>query len=152
MTEFAVELQRTFPVPRAKVYRAWLDPRLLARWYSPDDMAITHTEVDERVGGRHLCEMLHPDGSRHAFESVIEELVADERIVLQFTFVGAAPVAMREDTLLTLTFADGAAPGTTDFTLRQERITLSDALNPDNVDIGWGMALAKLAALYERSQ
>jgi uncharacterized protein YndB with AHSA1/START domain len=152
VNEFVVELSRTFAVPRTKVYRAWLEPETLQRWLFPPDQSIRHAEVDERVGGRHYVEMVGPQGEHHAFDSTITELVPEERIVLQFTFVGPDPRTMREETLMTLTFADGPAPGTTDFTLRQERIEFRIGLTPDNVNAGWEQALAKLAAAIERSQ
>lgn len=152
-TEFAVELQRTLSAPRTRAYRAWLDPETLLRWFSPDGCPVTHAEVDERVGGVHRTEMLDLDGNRHAFESVIEELVPDERIVLAFTFVGPGPGpgTVREHTRLTLTFREGERPGTSDLTLRQERITLMSPFDTESVTTGWSQALAKLAALYERS-
>lgn len=149
MAEFVVELARTFAVPRAKVYRAWLEPEMLLRWLFPPETTISHAEVDARVGGRHLVELVGDDGAYHAFDSTIAELVPDERIVLEFAFVRAA---VRESTLLTLTFADGAAPGTTDFTLRQERVHLRNGLTPENTHHGWEQALVKLAAAIERSQ
>ncbi len=150
-TQFAVELARTLPAPRSRVYRAWLDPELLARWLSPEGCAVTLAEVDERVGGAHHVEMLDPDGSRHGFESVIEELVPDERIVLAFTFVEPDDGCSREPTRLTVTLRDGERPGSTHLVLRQERITLGPPFDTESVTTGWGQALAKLAALYERS-
>ncbi len=150
-TQFAVELKRTLRAPRARVYRAWLDPETLGRWFSPDGFPITHTEVDERVGGVHRAEMLDPEGNRHAFESVIEELVPDERIVLAFRFVGPYAETIREPTRLTVSVRDGERPGTSDLTLRHERVTLMPLFDTESVTTGWGQALAKLAALYERS-
>ena len=35
MTEFAVEVTRTIPGPRAEVYRAFLDPDVLQKWFCP---------------------------------------------------------------------------------------------------------------------
>ena len=84
--QFAVALERVIAAPRSKVYRAWLDPALLARWMGPDDFSVTVATVDERVGGVHQVEMLDADGGHHHFVSVIEELVPDERIVFTFKF------------------------------------------------------------------
>jgi uncharacterized protein YndB with AHSA1/START domain len=101
------------------------------------------------VGGRHVVEMLSPDGTRFAFESVIRDLVPGERIVLDFAFVGPEPGA-REDTHMTLTFRD--APGGTEVRLEQERITLTPPhFDPESVNGGWTSVLDKLEALYERS-
>ena len=77
----------------------------------PGEFAVVSASVDEHVGGRHVVEMLEPDGSRLAFESVIRDLVENERIVLDFAFVGPDS-GEREETLLTVTLADAPGGGT----------------------------------------
>ena len=62
MQQFAVAVERVIRAPRAKVYRAFLDPELLARWMGPDGSSVTVATVDERVGGEHKVEMIGPDG------------------------------------------------------------------------------------------
>jgi len=140
--EFAVALDRVIAAPRSKVYRAWLDPEILARWMGPDDFSVVVATVDERIGGTHYIEMLDGDGDRLTFESVIEELVPDERIVLTFKFHPDAP-----ETLLTVTFSD-AEDGGTRLRLEHERIT-GEGLSGQNVNEGWSQTLAKLQALCE---
>ena len=150
MTEFAVALTRTIPAPREEVYRAFLDPELLQRWFCPGDFAVVTASVDEHVGGRHVVEMLSPDGERLAFESVIRDLVPGERIVLDFAFVGPEPGA-REDTLLTVTLSD-APGGGTDVHFDHERITFRPPeFDSPGVNAGWTSVLDKLEALYQRS-
>jgi uncharacterized protein YndB with AHSA1/START domain len=146
VSQFAVTVERVIKAPRAQVYRAWLDPTVLARWMGPDDFTVVVAEVDERIGGRHFVEMIDADGEHHTFTSVIEELVPEERIVLTFRFHWDA-----EDTLLTLTFADaqpGVDDGGTALRLQHERITLHPPLDGRSVDTGWSQTLAKLQALY----
>jgi uncharacterized protein YndB with AHSA1/START domain len=150
VTEFAVALTRTIPAPREEVYRAFLDPELLQRWFCPGEFAVVTASVDEHVGGRHVVEMLSPDGMRLAFESVIRDLVENERIVLDFAFVGPEP-RDREDTLLTVTLAD-APGGGTEVRFDHERITLSPPdFDRPGVNAGWTSVLDKLEALYQRS-
>jgi uncharacterized protein YndB with AHSA1/START domain len=139
MTQVSVALERVIRAPREKVYRAWLDPGVLARWMGPDDSAVTLATVDERVGGVHHVELIDAGGEAYGFESVIEELVPHERIVLTFRFHPAG-----DDTRLTLTFAD--ADGGTHLRLEHERLAPEAGRC---VDAGWSQALAKLAALYE---
>jgi len=139
--EFAVALDRVIPAPRAKVYRAWLDPEVLAGWMGPDDFSVVVATVDERVGGTHFVELIDADGQHHTFTSVIQELVPDERIVLAWRFHPTA-----EDTLLTVTFRD-AEGGGTQLRLEHERITYEGELDTRSVDAGWSQTLAKLQAL-----
>jgi uncharacterized protein YndB with AHSA1/START domain len=140
--EFAVALERVIAAPRAKVFRAWLDPELLARWMGPDGHSVVVATVDERVGGAHVVELIGPDGGHHSFTSVIEELVPDERLVLTFKFHPESA-----ETLLTLTFAD-AVDGGTLLRLSHERVT-GDGLTGQNVNAGWSQTLAKLQTLIE---
>jgi uncharacterized protein YndB with AHSA1/START domain len=151
MTEFAVEVTRTIPGAREDVYRAFLDPDVLQKWFCPGEFAVVTASVDEHVGGRHVVEMLEPDGTRLAFESVIRDLVENERIVLDFAFVGPEP-REREETLLTVTLSD-APGGGTDVRFDHERITLAPPnFDRPGVNAGWTSVLDKLEALYERSR
>jgi uncharacterized protein YndB with AHSA1/START domain len=144
--EFAVALDRVIAAPRSKVYRAWLDPEVLARWMGPDDFSVVVATVDERVGGEHFVEMIDSGGDHHTFTSVIEELVPDERIVLTFRFHHTA-----EETLLTIKFRD-AEGGGTQLRLEHERITYEGPLDDRSVNTGWSQTLAKLQALYENKE
>ena len=138
MNRFAVKLVRIIPARRARVYRAWLDPELVARWWAPMDSVVATATVDERVGGVLRVEMLTEDGEPHQFDAVIQELVEDERIVLIFKFAVDA-----EETLLTVTFRD-APDGGTEVTLDHQRVPLEGPLNEQSVDAGWNSVLDKL--------
>ena len=85
----AVRVQRTFDAPPERVFRAWLDPSVLARWIAPGDMKVTRAEVDERVGGRFA--IFQEDASAAGvggMEASILELVPGERLVFDWRFVG----------------------------------------------------------------
>jgi uncharacterized protein YndB with AHSA1/START domain len=143
--QFTVELERVIAAPRSKLYRAWLDPTMLARWFGPDDFTVTVATVDERVGGEHHVEMLGPDGGHTHFVSVIEELIPDERIVFTFKFDPEA-----EETTLALTFSDAEVGGTI-VRLEHERISVEGNVNGESVNVGWGQTLAKLQTFCETS-
>ncbi|RKQ91165.1 uncharacterized protein YndB with AHSA1/START domain [Solirubrobacter pauli] len=140
MRRFAVQVSRVMRAPRSRVYRAFLDPELVARWWAPMDSVVATATVDERVGGVHRIEMLTAAGEPHRFDAVIQELVPDERIVLIFKF---APDA--EETLLTVTFRD--APGGTEVLLDHQNVTAEGPLNEQSVDAGWSSVLDKLEGI-----
>jgi uncharacterized protein YndB with AHSA1/START domain len=138
----SVKLQRTIPASPATVYRAWLDPELLARWAAPVGWDAVHVEVDERVGGHYRC--VHVDGQGEAvggFDCEILELVPDERIVLRWDFVGPdrRPLA---DASSRLTIAlRPVPPEACELTL------IHDRLSPDVTDAthsGWSGAIMRL--------
>ena len=145
----AVRLQRTFDAPPERVFRAWLDPDLLARWIAPGDMKVTRAEVDERVGGRFA--IFQEDASAAGvggMEASILELVPDERLVFDWRFVGPERDGLGLDTRLTVTFAPAGDDGAqTELTLVHERLdALRDAM-PDvasKVSDGWARVFDKL--------
>lgn len=143
--QFAVTLNRIIAAPRSRVYRAWLDPTVLARWMGPDHFVVTVATVDEQVGGVHEVEMLDTEGGQHTFSSVIEELIPDELIVLTFRFHWTA-----EPTLLRISLSDAEGGGTA-LRLEHQRITYRPQLDDQKVDSGWTQTLSKLQALLERT-
>lgn len=46
-----LHFERSYPTPVATVWRAWTEPDLLRRWWSPEHTTVTDCDVDLRVGG-----------------------------------------------------------------------------------------------------
>ncbi|MCW2542360.1 MAG: ATPase [Frankiales bacterium] len=148
----AVRLTRTILASPARVYRAWLDPDLIRRWFSPSDFTVSDAIVDERVGGRHSVWHRNADGDLGGFESRLLELVPDERIVFAWGFVGPDRVAdpTHESRLTIQLRPDGN--GGTELTLVHERLAGLRASWPAvaaGVSDGWTQALTKLAKLVQ---
>jgi uncharacterized protein YndB with AHSA1/START domain len=146
-----VRLERTIAASPDRVYRAWIDPALLARWMTPGPFDLTRAEVDERIGGHYR--IWHADAASGAamggFEAEIIELVPAQRVVFRWGFVGPersdGPVY---DSRLTVTFAP-APGGATLLTLVHERLGALAAALPEaaaNVGAGWADVLDKLSA------
>jgi uncharacterized protein YndB with AHSA1/START domain len=49
-----IQIERTFRAPRAAVWRAFTDPKLVPKWYGPTANSMTGCEIDLRVGGKFL--------------------------------------------------------------------------------------------------
>ncbi len=60
-----LELKREVAVPPRLVWRAWTEPALLMRWFTPAPWRTTHCEIDLRPGGRFRTVMEGPEGERH---------------------------------------------------------------------------------------
>lgn len=146
----AVRLQRSIAAPPDRVYRAWLEPDLLARWMAPGALEVTRTEVDERVGGHFRIWHASAEGDVGGFEAELLELIPGERIVFRWGFVGPDRLAgPTYDSLLTITLRE-APDGATELTLVHERLDELAAALPevaDNVGRGWEAALDKLEQL-----
>ena len=146
----AVHVRRTIAAPPERVYRAWLDPGLIAKWFAPSTFRVRKAEVDERVGGR--LSIWHVDDAGNdvgGAEAEILELVAGERLVLDWHFVG--PDRTTDPALatrLTVTFA--AAPEGTQLDLVHDRLDRLRDRYPHiaaNVEPGWESALDALVAV-----
>jgi uncharacterized protein YndB with AHSA1/START domain len=146
----AVRLQRSIAAPPDRVYRAWLEPDLLARWMAPGALDVTRAEVDERVGGHFRIWHASAEGDVGGFEAELLELIPGERIVFRWGFVGPDRLAgPTYDSLLTITLRE-APDGATELTLVHERLDELAAALPDvadNVGRGWEAALDKLEQL-----
>ncbi|MBT2212576.1 SRPBCC domain-containing protein [Actinomadura sp. NEAU-AAG7] len=152
-TGTAVRIERTIPAPPAQVYRAWLDPEVLRRWFAPSGWEAVRVEVDERVGGHlrawHLDpqENLDPQEQAGGPECRIVELVPDERIVLDWWFVGPTREIER-DQASRLTVTLRAVGDGTHLTLVHDRLDGLAAALPEvarNVEAGWTGTLGRLA-------
>jgi uncharacterized protein YndB with AHSA1/START domain len=145
-----VRLQRTIAASPDRVYRAWLEPDLLARWMAPGAFEVTRAEVDERVGGRLRIWHAGPEGDVGGFEAELLDLVPGELLVFRWGFVGPDRLAgPTYDSLLTITLRE-ASDGATELTLVHERLDELAAALPevaDNVGRGWELALDKLEQL-----
>ncbi len=146
----AVHARRTIAAPPERVYRAWLEPQVIARWFAPATFKVRKAEVDERVGGR--LSIWHTDREGNdvgGSESEIVELVPGERIVLDWQFVG--PDRITDPAMvsgLTITFA--RTPEGTQLDLTHDRLDGLRDRYPhiaEQVGPGWESALDSLVAV-----
>jgi uncharacterized protein YndB with AHSA1/START domain len=54
---------RVFDAPVEKVWKAWVDPVLVMKWWGPDGFSSPLAEMDFREGGTSLVCMRSPDGT-----------------------------------------------------------------------------------------
>jgi uncharacterized protein YndB with AHSA1/START domain len=82
----ALVVRRMLPVPRERVFAAWLDPVLMARWMCPGDTRSATVELDPRVGGAFHIVMHHGrgDGDHRG-----EYLIIEPPARLSFTWISA---------------------------------------------------------------
>ena len=72
-------IDRTFNAPRAKVWRAWTEPELIAKWYGPNVETIIH-KFDLTPGGIWQNEMRKGDFSDLSISTFIE-ISAEDHLV-----------------------------------------------------------------------
>lgn len=82
--ETSVQVKRTFAAPREKVFQAWIEPRLMSRWFlkptAQHQPKMVH--LDARPGGRYRFEVVSPEtGKLHVLTGAFREIQPPERLV-----------------------------------------------------------------------
>ena len=87
-----LHVDRTIKAPPERVFNAWLDADLAARWFGPsDDHPCTEIEIDARVGGRYRFAFAPEDGGDEPAVVAGEYLVIDRHTLLVYTWSWATP-------------------------------------------------------------
>jgi uncharacterized protein YndB with AHSA1/START domain len=135
----SLTIKRRFNAAPAKVYEAWTDPKVIARWFGPEGVSRVEAETDLRVGGKYHITM-HVPGDQHDVLGVYREIVPNEKLVFSWAWKSTP----ERESLVTVTFkADGAG---TIMTLLHEQFFDEDACNRHNQ--GWTGAIDKLEKLF----
>ena len=138
--------------PRARVYRALLDPHAVAAWMVPTGMTSRVHAFDAREGGRFRISLIYdePTGtgktSAHTdtYHGRFVRLVPNEQVVEVVEFETVDP-ALQGEMTITISLAD--ADGGTDIVAVHDG--LPRGLPPTDNEVGWRSSLGKLAALVE---
>jgi uncharacterized protein YndB with AHSA1/START domain len=146
-------VSRHVRAPRAAVYRALLDPAAVARWKVPEGMTCRVHEFDAREGGTLRVSLTYdepgPQGKTTAhtdtYRGRFVRLVPGELVVEVDVFETDDP-ALRGEMTSTITLAD--ADGGTELAAVHEGVP--DGVAPADNELGWRMALDRLAELVER--
>jgi uncharacterized protein YndB with AHSA1/START domain len=137
----SLELTRTFPGPRARVFEFFASAALLVEWWGPSGFSIPSIEFVPRVGGTYRIEMQPPDGDVFALTGTFREVDVPSRLAFTFEWEPADPDD--QETVAQLAFEETA--DSTTVLLRQGpfKTEARYALHRD----GWSESLDKLAAL-----
>jgi uncharacterized protein YndB with AHSA1/START domain len=87
VTHETLVVERTYDASQARVFRAFADPAVKARWFgAADDWSGPENVFDFQVGGRehHRSTMA---GRLHTFESRFWDIVPDQRIVFSYDMI-----------------------------------------------------------------
>ncbi|MFF4816220.1 SRPBCC family protein [Kitasatospora sp. NPDC001309] len=83
-----IRIVREFDAPQERVFRAWIEPGLVAQWLGPEDLDLKIDEWEARTGG-HYRYSVHREGQEvAAFYGSFHEIRPATRLVQTFTFEG----------------------------------------------------------------
>ncbi len=137
-------LTRVYGAPRSLVFKAWTDPKHMARWWGPRGFTNPVCEMDVRVGGLIRIDMRAPDGTGCPMKGVIHEIVENERIVFTATAHENEQGIPLIENLNTVTFAD--YNGMTRMTLHVRVLKFSPEIAAAlaGMEQGWSESLYRL--------
>jgi uncharacterized protein YndB with AHSA1/START domain len=137
-------LDRTYHQPPARVFAAWADPGLKARWFGGGtDEAPFDLDMDFRVGG-HETDRGEPD----AYQARYHDIVPDERIVFSYDLtLGGSLVSV---SLASVEFRAAAGGSGTQLTYTEHGAFLDGHDDPELRKNGTGGMLDELGRWLER--
>jgi uncharacterized protein YndB with AHSA1/START domain len=85
VTHSTFVIERLYDASPARVFEAFADPAIKARWFAGSGEPVTTKyELDFRVGGREYAAGRIPDGPTYTFDARYQDIVPDERIVTTY--------------------------------------------------------------------
>lgn len=145
-------ISRHLNAPREKVYAALLDPAAIARWKVPNGMTMQIHDFDGKEGGAFRISLTYEDPTAvgktaertDTYHGRFVRLVPNEEVVEVDEFETSDP-SLRGEMTITILLRD-ADRGTK---LLAVHDGLPPGVSPEDNEIGWRHALARLATLVE---
>jgi len=125
-------INRSFKAPRALVFRTFVEPEHLKKWFrASEDWTTPYAEVDLRPGGAYRIGFGSPDGANDFdFEATFREIIEPELLVYM----------LGEDRIVVVTFVEDG-----DMTTVTMQFTLETENSEEMQRGGWGAMLENLA-------
>ncbi|MBX3323723.1 MAG: SRPBCC family protein [Phycisphaeraceae bacterium] len=138
-----VRLHRVLRAPPERVYRAFLEPEAMVKWFPPHGFVAQVHHMDARVGGGYRMSFTNfGTGQSHAFGGTFAELTPFERIRYNDRFEDPnLPGEMQ------VTVTLGSVMCGTELTIVQENVPT--AIPIEFCYLGWQESLEMLAKLVE---
>ena len=151
--ERSTRVRQHIRAPRAAVYRLLLDADAITQWKVPDGMTAVVHSFEPAVGGAIRVSLTYTEPTQggkstahtDTYSGRFIELVPNERVVEVDRFETADP-AMRGEMTSTIILSDAPDGGTDVLGIHDG---LPSGVSMEDNEIGWRMALAKLASLAE---
>ena len=147
---------RHLRAPRERVYAAFLDPEAVRRWKVPEGMSCQIHSFEAHEGGTYRVSLTYDaplaagktTGATDTYHGRFVRLVPNRRIVEEDEFETDDPAMQGEMTII-IELSDAHRDGFLGTDLVAVHEGLPRGLSRADNDLGWRMALEKLAALVE---
>ena len=143
----SITLVRSFDVPIARMFSAWVDPHLMRAWLSPRSCLIRDIEAQARAGGLYRISLTDARGDHRVTRGEYIEVVPNTRIAK--TWMTERPgAALRDDpTKLVVEFRKTPAGAGTEITRRHEGI--APGVPQARVRQRWTECLDRLEEMFD---
>ncbi len=144
--ERSAHIARIVNAPLDRAFQAWVDSRLLARWWGPHGFDNPRCEIDAVPGGKIHIDMRGPDSTIYPMTGTVHEVKAPERLV--FTAVAedhGGNAHLKSLTTITFEEIDGRTRVTVVATAQGFSQAAPQMLG--GMETGWTQSLEKLTAL-----
>ena len=152
----STRVTRHIRAPRQRVYRALVDEEAVEQWRVPTGMTGHVHEFDAREGGSFRISLTYDEVSQagkttahtDTYHGYFARLVPDEQVVEVVEFESNDPT-MQGEMRITVSLSNAPSGGTDLVAVHEE---LPPGVRPSDNELGWTLALEKLAALVEAEQ
>lgn len=142
-----LQLSRTFPAPRERVFQAWTSAQALKQWFAPGGFKTVLAEVDLRIGGRYRLGLQGGEAQVFYVSGVYREIEHPSKLV--FTWAWEADDGSRQgDTLVTIQFV--SHKNETQIVLTHERLPNETSVEQHRG--GWTGCFESLTAYLQKEQ
>lgn len=85
VTHATFRIERVYDAKPARVFRAWADPEVKARWFrGPGEWRRDAYQLDFRVGGTERLSGGMPGAPMHVYTAAYRDIVPDQRIIMVY--------------------------------------------------------------------
>ncbi len=142
-----VIVRRKFAANADRIFRAWSDPKLLAKWHTPGDASWTVKTMDHdfRVGGRRYMSFGPPNDEQYFEDCRYEDITPDRRICYAMTIA-------RGDTRITTSMVTVEIRPTSagsEIVVTDQIAILDGGDTAKDRERGWGETLDRLPAVLQ---
>lgn len=140
-------LTRLIDAPPMMVFRAWTEPELMKKWFTPRPWTTPVVETDVRPGGSSYVLMRGPDGIEHPNHGVYLEVEPGRKLVFTDAYVRAWEPSAKPFFTGILTFEE--ENGKTRYTARARHWTAEDRETHEKMGFhdGWAKATDQMEAM-----
>lgn len=143
-----LSLTRVFSASIERVFAAWTQPAVLAKWFGPQGYAVIYTTVDLSVDGAYEIVIESPEGQSVRHFGQYLQIIKPTKLVFTWMLDGQPCQGSANQCAETLVTIDFKALGqSTEITLTHEQLPGQQAL--DGHSFGWNACFDSLQLMLD---